>query len=658
MLGITHASFELILPLRFIERLVSKAFILCYIGALFCLCIVSHVHSSTLDQNQSDQLRPIYQQAKDALRENRLTRYKKLKQQLETYPLLVYLNYREGIKNLTSLSPADAQQVRNTLRGSYLYDEFHQQWLAMQYKRNRWSIYVEHFEPTDNVVAHCKYLRALHRTGNKETAMSLVEDLWMVGSSQPKECDPIFATWIETGHLSNHMVWNRFKLALENDSTMLARYLLRFFPRDEEPIARLMYDVHRKPSLVRNANRFRDTSRGREALIHGLQRYAIDEGIKARELWLQYQDRFNFDFETKQRVSSRLDFWATRKGILIETVNPAYTANSILRIADTAISQNQWPIAREWLEVYPDDLKTVYKWQYWYAITLINLGEELAGNSILEDLAKKRTYYGFLAATELDSPPQLNRLTWNENEFDNSSYLADPRISRVLELYAIHEPESAKKEWVWLFPQLNPTESLWLAAAIGEIAPPAHAIEAAFRGGASDLVDFRFPIQYVDQFSRHTDKTKIPLTMLLALTRQESAFNPKAISDVGARGLMQLMPSTARQTARNIRVPRPSLGQLFYPPVNIQIGTYHLRELLDEFDNHRVLAFAAYNAGSHRVKEWIRGTSSMNTLAWIETIPFQETRSYVKNVLAYCQVYSMLLDEPMPMLYDHELLIP
>lgn len=619
------------------------------------------VQASNVDLSDSEleTQRANYQKAKAALSQNRLSEYEKLKSTLESYPLIVYLHYREGLRNIGYLKPEEAAAIREKLQGSYLYDEFHKKWLEVQIKRNRWAIYAEYFEPNDDVIANCHYLRALYRTGEKEQAMAMVPDFWVVGISQPDECDPIFDSWLNEGYLTSDLLWKRITLAVQQDSNILARYLLRFFSTTERPLAELLLKVDKKPSIVQNPHQFSNTVRGREVLAYGLVKFAQSESLEAWSLWDEYQTLFDFDEVSFNETSSDLAFWATRDGKLIDEINPDFSEATKLRIADTAIAHRKWSLALKWLDNCSSKTKEDYKWKFWYAIVSRRVGN-LEPTELLEELALERTYYGFLAADHLNLPKQLNEHNWTDFDSQQATHRRDSRILRVLELYEIGESKSAKKEWSWLIPQLEPDAKRWLAYAVGRFKHPHHAIELAYRAEAADLVTTRFPISNRTQYERHTTKINVPLPVLLAITRQESAFNPAAISPVGARGLMQLMPGTARRTARDIRVPIPSLQEILYPPVNIQIGSYHFRELLDEFDDHTILALAAYNAGSTRVHRWIKEqeATGMDTRIWIETIPFHETRSYVKNVLAYIQVYSLLLDEPVPMFADHEKQIP
>ncbi|RLA49545.1 MAG: lytic transglycosylase, partial [Gammaproteobacteria bacterium] len=137
--------------------------------------------------------------------------------------------------------------------------------------------------------------------------------------------------------------------------------------------------------------------------------------------------------------------------------------------------------------------------------------------------------------------------------------------------------------------------------------------------------------------------------------RQESAFRPLVTSPAGARGLMQLMPATAKEVARKHRIPYKNSQQLFDPDLNIRLGSQYYADVLQRFGGNRILTTAAYNAGPHRVSRWRKKSAGKLPFdAWVETIPFKETRQYVQNVLSFAVIYSILLDQDDPLLSAKE----
>ncbi|MDA0979172.1 MAG: lytic transglycosylase domain-containing protein, partial [Proteobacteria bacterium] len=165
-------------------------------------------------------------------------------------------------------------------------------------------------------------------------------------------------------------------------------------------------------------------------------------------------------------------------------------------------------------------------------------------------------------------------------------------------------------------------------------------------------LDFRFPVAYRDNFLAHAQRANIPVPWSMAIARQESAFMPDARSGAGALGLMQLLPSTAQLVARGIGVSYSDNTRLWEPDLNIKLGSHYLGSMLRRFNNNRILASAAYNAGPGRVDRWLDPTIPFDV--WIEVIPFSETRGYVQNILMFSTIYSRQLEEFQPLLYAHE----
>ena len=169
---------------------------------------------------------------------------------------------------------------------------------------------------------------------------------------------------------------------------------------------------------------------------------------------------------------------------------------------------------------------------------------------------------------------------------------------------------------------------------------------------AWDDLKVRFPLAYRDSFIANTVKADIPVTFGFAIARQESAFMPDAKSSAGALGLMQMIPSTAKITAKRHNLRFANTNVLINPHTNITFGTAHLGTLMRRFNNNRILASVAYNAGPGRVQSWLDPTLPVD--AWIETIPFTETRNYVQNVLMFAAIYGSRLKTSQPLIMAHE----
>ena len=159
------------------------------------------------------------------------------------------------------------------------------------------------------------------------------------------------------------------------------------------------------------------------------------------------------------------------------------------------------------------------------------------------------------------------------------------------------------------------------------------------------LIETLFPLAFLDKAREEAEPYNLDPFLVLALMRQESAFNPNARSSANAVGLMHLIPPTARRVARSLGETNPGTDDLKNPSLNIKLGVKYLNQLLERFQDNPVFALAAYNAGPHKVKQWIEIRSALKDLEFIESIPYNETRNYVKKVLRNYVIYKTLYDK-------------
>jgi soluble lytic murein transglycosylase len=276
-------------------------------------------------------------------------------------------------------------------------------------------------------------------------------------------------------------------------------------------------------------------------------------------------------------------------------------------------------------------------WRYWRARAWKQLGEAEVAAGLLRGLAGEFGFYGLLAAEELGvaPTPEWNAIRPAAAELDRVRAL--PGIERALALYRLGLDAEGLREWLWALRGLD-DRSLLAAAEVARLASvPDRAIATADR--TVQIHDFtqRYPIPHREALGAAARQWSLDEAMVYSIIRQESRFMPEARSRVGATGLMQLMPATARWVARQIPVQPYRQDMLVLPETNILMGTYYFRRVLDDL-GHPILAAAAYNAGPGRARRW-RDQRALEGAVYIETIPFNETRDYVKKIFANAWFY-------------------
>jgi len=635
-----------------------------YLAALLLPLLCGPLTGLIPTAHADESARAGYRAALGHLAAGRITAFRGLRAELDGYVLQPYLDYHELSRRLDSITDAEMAALRHTAADVPVTRLLYHRWLRRLAERGEWARLARHAPESNDAELQCLYRRALLAGGEAEAALAAVPPLWTVNHSQPAACDPLFEAWIASGRLTETIAWERLSLAIEANQPGLARYLLRFFNSDLQPWAQALYDVHVRPEAVLERSRFAASEpAAATVLTHGLRRLAASNPDLAESTWAAYRDDHRFSLHQSSAIAGAILQARARQGQLDHpwptTVGTAAPDQIAAALAQTAVNQQQWPAARYWIDQLTPDTRGTTRWQYWEARALATLDPATArSEEIYRALARERDYYGFLAAQRLGLPGQLNAAPRQYDPAVERALLATPAVQRALELYAVNDLVNARREWNQLLPALAPTQQVhaaYLAQSIGWIP---QSIQLANAAQLRDHVDLRFPVAYPDLFAAVSDRTAVAKPFLLAIARQESLFDAGARSSADARGVMQLLPSTATAVARQHRLPAPGLGQLHEPAVNVDLGGRHLAYLLKRYGNHRPLVAAAYNAGEGRVDRWIRDRSGEPIDIWVETIPFGETRNYVKNVIAFTQVYGQLLEQPVPILTVHETTVP
>ncbi|MEM8769115.1 MAG: transglycosylase SLT domain-containing protein [Pseudomonadota bacterium] len=607
--------------------------------------------------------RATYKKALDHLTAGRMERFDDLRSDLEDYALAPYLDYYELQSRLSSAKPEAVMAFRASHSALPVADIVYYRWLKRLGGQRRWQTFLKHYEGSEDAELRCYELRALLSTGKKKKALDQVEPLWLVAKSQPKACDPLFESWIDAGRLTESMVWDRLGLALDANSRTLARYLQRFFESPNvKPWAQSYYNVHVTPSGVTQTSRFTtDTRYSREVIAHGLKRLARRDVEAASVAWLSYQDSHSFEAETASAVNRAILLGHAKEG-RFPTHDIVQTADFELpadELALAALTHQSWPDLEFWIGRLDDEARQDRRWQYWFARALMETTyEPRQAQLTFQALADQRDYYGFLAAERLGQPVRLNHQPTKVSPLAINRLRNQLAVRRATELYAVGDRVNARREWYRLLSDLTARDKATAATLASTIGWTSQGIRTANAGDLRDALELRFPEPYADEFQRISHVTTVPDNFLLAVARQESLFDPRARSSANARGLMQLIHPTAERVARRIGRSAPSASDLYDPALNIELGGHHLADLMGRYGDRRPLAAAAYNAGEHRVDRWIRDETGQWMDVWIETIPFRETRNYVKNVMAFTQVYGQRRGSPRPMLEAHEVKLP
>jgi len=610
--------------------------------------------------------RQYYRQAIDAIRQGRKSEAKKLRSRLTNYPLFPYVEYYQLVYSISQQTPQDIEAFATQYADTPLVDPLKRSWLDSLARRGRWETFAHHYEPDIATTALiCRYAQSLYQTEKIDDAHRVAKELWLKGSSQPDECDEPFKRLRDSSDFEN-LAWERVLLAMAVPNTSLASYLNRFLSDKDRQLATVLRQIHRRPHLVAGHQKLKvDDDRTRAIIGHGIRRLARQNGKDALAA-LDHYGHYSFVNSERtamqRQIASQLISQRDPDNTIPQlTFNLADDADLQARMVRLSLFRLDWDGVLAGIDALPGDVQETPRWQFWRSRALslssspIEQTEESRqkAHQLLVQLAVQRDFYGFRAADLLSADYNFADRPGDISPDQLLSLEATPGIQRAFELLALGEMSHARREWRNVTAQFSNPEKEIAARVAAKWGWHHQAIRSAVDARSWDSLGIRYPVAFEDDFLSNARRWDIPVTLSLSVARQESMFMSDARSPAGALGVMQVMPATARLTARRFGVSHKSHNQLLDADHNIKLGSAYLGMMLRRFDNNRVIASAAYNAGPGRADRWVKHKLPVDV--WIETIPFPETRNYVQRVLMGAAIYSRHIGEQQPLIHEREL---
>ncbi len=593
-----------------------------------------------------------FEQAEYALKRGHLSSYRKLKAKLSNYPLLPYLDYAELKRNLRQRSADDIHAFIGKYDDTPLATRLLQNWLQTRARQADWQGLADNYFINNSRTLNCQYARALYETGAAERAHVVTRNLWLSGRSLPRSCDQPIAQWRKAGQLSNELLWQRIQLAMQKGNIRLTRYLGTLLPAEERFWIAIWEKVRRNPDyLLEVSQHFQEKNPDvlRWIAVYGIRRLASRDPLLAAEYWKAIQQQFAFTNTEQGRIERRLVLNLVRNDT--DTARKWLSDMKVSQFSDevlsayvlTSIRDQDWQSALDWLNRMEPELQHSERWRYWRGRVLESMGRLEEARDVYLLNAEARSYYSFLAADRIGSRYRFSHrpLIFTAMQLDNVRNL--PGILRAQELYALKRVPDQRREWNYAIKRMNKAQLLKAAKLAGQWGWHDRVITTLAQARYWDDLELRFPLAYEQQILTQAEKQGINPAWAFAVIRQESAFTSDARSHAGAMGLMQLLPRTARRMARTMRVPMRNRYALLNTNTNIKLGVGYLKKVIDRYDGHPVLATAAYNAGGRHVKRWMPEENAIPSDLWIELVPFEETRKYMKRVLTYTVIYEQRL---------------
>ncbi|ERT13364.1 murein transglycosylase [Photorhabdus temperata] len=608
-----------------------------------------------------DDQRQRYQQIKQAWDASDMAEVARLMPTLKDYPLYPYLKYRELTQDLALVTP---EQIRGfidsnpnlpparSLSSRFINELAH---------REDWRGLLA-FSPTapKSITSRCNYYFAKWATGEEQVAWQGAKDIWLNGRSLPASCDKLFDVWQQAGYLSAELILQRISLALKAGNTSLVSYLAKRLPLGYKSISDGLIKLQDDPATVSVfADNTGPTDFTRVATLTAFSLLARQDPDQARVIIPSIARAQKMNDSERQRLND-IVAWQLMGDVNDEqekwrddVIRDSQSVSLLERRVRLALGHADEPGLAQWIKLLPLANQNKEEWRYWRANILLAQGNKSEGEAILRKLTEGRGFYPMVAAQRLNIRYPL---TINTAEKPDATIASMSEVQRVRELIYWQMDNLARIEWSYLVASQNRSKQQQLARYAFNQKWAALSVQATITGKMWDHLEERFPLAWQQEFSRFTSGKGISQSYAMAIARQESAWNPQASSPVGAMGLMQVMPGTAADTVKQNDIQGyVNSSQLMNPLTNIEIGTAYLESVYQRFGHNRILASAAYNAGPARVDRWLSDSGGrLDAIAFIESIPFAETRSYVKNVLAYDVFYSNFIGKSSKVLTNAE----
>jgi soluble lytic murein transglycosylase len=560
---------------------------------------------------------------------------------LESYVAFWRLRLR-----LEDTAPGELRDFLSVHAGTLLAEQLRRDWLRFLGKNGQWELFrMEHpaLIKADPDVA-CYALQD-RRQRQDASASAEMRSLWKEPRTLPEGCAPVVDAMLQSGELTSRDLRDRFRLVVQANLMAEARRIAERLPADQAPSATQIDNAAGTPAgfLERSDAELR-TAAGRELRIIALTSLARSDLQRAVGFW---DDRLRerFPLEDQQYVWAMFATHAARRHLpeamdwFAKAGEIPLTDEQLAWRARISLRQENWPEVKSAITRMSPAERQDPSWTYWLGRSLCAVGAQEEGRTLFGRIAGEHHFYGRLAAEELEMPLEIPPKAAAPTRKEIAEVAARADMQRALALYRLDLRKEAVAEWLWAVRTMD--DRLLLAAA--ELAKRNkiwdRAINTADRTVNEHNFTLRYLVPYHDVLSRHARSRKLDEPLVFGLVRQESRFIADAKSSAGAAGLMQLMPETARLIARKIGMKGFHPSRLTRPEVNAALGASYLRHVLDGFKGNPVLAAAAYNAGPGRARKW-RDTKSIEGAIYVESIPFAETRQYVKKVMANAVYYA------------------
>jgi soluble lytic murein transglycosylase len=616
-------------------------------AAVFCVAAQAAVATDSVDESLLG--------AYDAYRAGDPIKFARHARNLEGHVLEPWLDYWRLSMRLEDSANREVREFLAKHANLYVAERLRSDWLRVLGKRGDWPEFErqgKRYARDDLEVSCYRWIARLEH--GDDSALDEAMAMWLEPAELPEGCQRLTAILSLRSRLSLTDIWRRVRVLFEHGQTTAAKTTLGLLPRSEAPDERMLAEAARQPKrLIERLPQVLETRPEREVTVLAAIRHARNDAVAAAaalegplaerlaEKELDYLWGL-VGYEAAREHHERALEWYARAG------NAPLDDRQLAWKVRAALRAGQWQVVRNSIDRMSSAAADQPAWIYWYGRALAAQGERMGSRAYFLRITGQTDFYSLLAAEELGQATGLPEVMHVPSEPELAAAAAEPGLQRALELIRLGIRVEGVREWLFTIRSFDDARLIAAAELARRAGVYDRAIYTADRTTRLHNFALRYPVPYHDVFREYAKTHGVDEAWVLGIARQESRFNTDARSSAGAAGLMQVMPRTARYVAAKIGLRNYRPKSVTEIETNVTLGTGYLKLVMDQL-GHPVLASAAYNAGPSRARRW-RDAKALEGAIYVESIPFTETRDYVKKVMANSVFYAALLNQkPMPL---------
>jgi len=580
------------------------------------------------------------------------------------HPLTIWVEYWDLSSRLNEAQPDEVEAFYTRWRGSYLEDRLRNDWLLELGRRRDWANLAREyprFRMNDDREVSCWWLLTEHLAGRDVAEAG--RTAWLAQKELDEGCNMLATALYDAKRLSADDVWRKARLSVEQQrpaaakaavglmGNALARDVAEALDNPARFLRRSTASSHQQQEL-RLLALMRAAGNDADAAAGFLEAGTLNlTPTQAAWGWAHVGRQAAFRLSTDAAAYYQRA-WSLLRGD--EARAPGWTDDTLAWAVRASLrsstASQRWPQVQRAVQAMSAAEQRDPTWAYWQARAQLALAKDgpdgeaqrAEARRQLETVAGATSFYAALASEDLGRAPVLPPAPPPLTAAEREAAQAHPGLGRALLLAGLGLRDEGRREWNYSLRGMSDRELLAAARLACDRQDWQLCINTAERTRTDIDITLRYPLPYAADIQQAASAAGLEPALVFGLIRQETRFMAQLKSHVGATGLMQVMPTTARWTAKKIGLDLKGNEALADPLTNLKLGTSYLKLVLDDLGGSQAMAAAAYNAGPGRPRRWREGPV-VETAIWAENIPFNETRDYVKKVLSNAAIYSALL---------------